>query len=165
MSDEDIFDVPDDDEAPSENAPKQPSNSEWARLRKELKEAKAAAKEAEELRAFKAEREKADREATVKTAFQELGLNPKHAKFYSGEGDVTPDAVRAWAVAEDFLQVEEGEAAEEPAPAAGFTPTVISEAKTVGSKVFSFDEFLELSKTDPGRANELWRAGRVEKIH
>jgi hypothetical protein len=154
---EDIFDLPDDDE---ETPAQKPRNNEAAALRKMEKDMKALSTELEELRTFKVEREKQDRGNAVTSAFQELGLNPKHAKFYSGEGDVTVDAIKAWAVAEDFLTVSEDEAAPE-APQPGFTPTVIEGSQAPGSKIYEFDEWMKLSQSDPTRAQQLWKAGRV----
>lgn len=156
MSDEDLDNPFDDEETPQE----QPRNNEAAARRKLEKEMKALSTELEDLRAFRAEREKQDRANSVSTAFQALGLNPLHAKFYTGEGDVTEDAVKAWAVENQFLRLEEGEAAPEPAPA-GFTPTVIEGSQALGGKVYPFDEWMTLSQSDPDKANAIWKAGRV----
>jgi len=158
MSD-DIFDVPDDDEvqAPPQDEAKQ--KREAADIRKRLKEAETLAKEVEELRVFKAEREKADRQNAVTGAFTALGLQPEWTKFFDGE-ETTEDAVKAWAVSNKFLQPAEDEPAPEPV-STGYTPTVI-EGSPIGSKIYSFDEWLKMSETDPAQANQLWKSNRVE---
>ena len=133
----------------------------FAQMRRELK---AMKQEAEELRAFKAQAEQQARTATVADVFKEVGLKPKHAKFYPTEGDVSPDAIKAWAVEEAFLEVEEGE--EVPAPPkqeTGFTPTVIGEGTPLGAKTYSFEEFEQLLQADPTKATRVWKTGLVAK--
>lgn len=156
MSDYDDLLDDDEDDKPE---PKAKDNAAFAQMRKELKDLK---KEADELRAFREEREKADRALAISEVFKEVGLNPKHAKFYQGD-EATPDAIKAWAVAEDFLQVNEDEA---PAPAPeqrGFTPTVINEGQALGTKVYTFEEYEELRKSDPQRAQKAREANRVQR--
>ena len=150
----DPFDAFDDEDSqeqadPPEESPAQKRlDREKAKLRKEL----------DELKAYKAEREKADRGASITATAAELGINPKHAAFYQDE-DASPEAIKAWAIANDFLAFAEGE---EPAevPTTGFTPTVI-EGTPPGSKIYEFDEWMKLSQTDPAKAAQLWTAGRV----
>jgi hypothetical protein len=162
MPDEDIFTVDDEDNSNTDDDAKR--NSEFARMRKELKDLKAIAKEAEELRTFKAEREQADKTTGVSTIVQELGLPPEWGKFYPGD-EVTPDAIKQWAIAEKFLQVDqESESAPPPpAPTTGFTPTVIEGTQPVGTKTYSVEEFMELQKVDPRKAEAVYKAGRLKK--
>lgn len=159
MPDEDIFDLSDDDEVPAPQAEAQ-RKREAADIRKRLKAAEALEKEVEELRTFRQEREKVDRQNAVSTVFKDVGLNPKWVGFYNAE-DFSPEAVKQWAIEQEFLQPVEGEPAPEPA-VAGFTPTVIAESASVGSKVYSQDEFMELLKTDPNKATQVHQAGRVK---
>lgn len=138
--------------------PKQ--NAAFAQMRKEKK---ALEKELSELRAFRQEQEKAQRTATVAEAFKQVGLQPDWAEFYQGE-DASAEAVRQWAIAKKFLQPAEGEPAPEPVapPTTGFTPTVIEGGTSLGSKIYTHDEFTEMLKTDQARAFQLYQAGRVK---
>jgi hypothetical protein len=79
--------------------------------------------------------------------------------LFDGE-ETTEDAVKAWAVSNKFLQPAEDEPAPEPV-STGYTPTVI-EGSPIGSKIYSFDEWLKLSEVDPAKANQRWTSNRVE---
>ena len=148
------------DDEESEEQPDPPEkNPAQQRLDREKAKLK---KENEELRAYKAEREKADHQATVQKTFAEVGLNPKWSEFYQGE-EATPEAVKAWALAKDFIQPSEDNNEEPAAPTTGFTPTVI-EGQPLGTKFYSFEEYEEIRKTDPMKADGLRRAGRVQKV-
>lgn len=154
-----IDDLLDGDE---ETTPDQPdtskTNAAFAQQRKELA---ALKKEAEELRSYRADRERADKTASTAEVFKGLGLNPKHAEFFTGE-EATEDAVRAWAVEKELLTPSEDEPEAAPAPETrAYVPTVISEGQVLGSKVWAFDDWMKLSQTDPAQANALWKAGRV----
>ena len=159
MSDDIDFDLSDDDEVP---APQDEARQkrEAAQIRKQLKQAEAQLSELEELRTFKAEQEKVARQNAVSTVFTEVGLNPKWAGFYNGD-DSSPEAIKQWAVEQEFLQPQEGEPA--PAPVStGFTPTVIAESAPTGSKIYSQEEFMDLLKTDQAKAMQVHAAGRVK---
>lgn len=151
----DSFDDEEDQEqeAQQEDPPaKQRLDREKAKLRKEL----------DELKAWKAEREKADRGATVAGIAKELGLNPRHAQFYQGE-DASPEAIKAWAVENEFLA---NDADAEPAAAptgADYAPTDIG-GLPVGTKMYSFEEYEDIRKSNPFKADELRRAGRVQPV-
>lgn len=129
------------------------------------KEQKALETELAELRAFKDERVKTDRENAIGTVFGEVGLNPKHAKLYAAlypEGDATTETVAQFA-SEYGLVTTEGEPVAAPeVPKPGFTPTVINEGTALGSKIYTNEEFAELLKTDPNKAFQLHQAGRVK---
>lgn len=144
--------------------PEESDNRSFAELRKAYgrleKQNKAAASELEELRAFKVEREQQERHQAIAATFTEIGLNPKHAKFYQGE-DATPEAIKAWAVAEDFLPAD-GELPEPAAATSGYTPTVITDPKTLGSRNYSVSEWKELARTNPDLAQRLHAEGRVD---
>ena len=162
MSDDDIeFDVPDDDEVSPAPQDRARQKREAAQLRKQLKEAEALKAEVEELRSFKAEQEKVARQNAVSGVFQEMGLNPKWAGFYNGD-TAEPEAVKAWATEMEFITPSED--APPPAPAStGFTPTVITDSAPVGSKIYDADEFTALLATDPKKAEQVYRAGRLKK--
>lgn len=131
-------------------------------LEKQLKAAQAKVAEAEQLQARLAEYEAKERTSSVTAAFQALGLNPKHAAFYPKDQESDPEAIKAWAVDNDFLTPEEDETPAPPAATPGFTPTVIAGSVPPGSKVLNNDEFGELLKTNPNEAFRLYQAGRVK---
>jgi len=159
MSDSDI-DALLDDEEESDNENKR-DNAAFAKMRKELKEAQKRAEAAE---ASAAEFAAKERTTVLTETFGSMGLNPKHAKFYPTEAEPTADAVKQWAVTEGFIQVEEGEQVERPKQEeAGFTPTVIQDARMIGTKVYDVQEFEQLARMDPKRAAEVYKAGRVKK--
>ncbi len=159
MSD-DIFDLPQDDEETPEAQPERRQDNQAAAAQRKLAKAE---KELEELRAFKAEREKVDRQNVVKNTFSELGLQPEWAEFYADE-EVTPESVKQWAVTKKLLQGgDEEPEPEAPAPSAGFTPTVIDGGNALGSKVYTFEEYEEVRRADPAKADQLRKAGRVQK--
>jgi len=150
-----------DDDEDEESTTENKSASAFAQMRKELK---ASKKELEELRVFKVEQEKVQRVTSVAEAFKGVGLNPKHAKFYPADSEPTPEAIKEWALAEDFIKAEEGEAEAPPPPEeAGFTPTVVSGGATPGAKVYTAEEFDQLMLTDPTKAMQVYKAGRVQK--
>lgn len=154
-------DVLDDDEVDTNREQDAATKRANAERRKQEKVLEA---EVTELRAFKADREKFDRENTIGTVFAEVGLNPKHAKLYAAlnpEGDATPQTVAQFA-ADYGLTTTEGEPVAVPeVPATGFVPTVITEGTALGSKMYSHEEFMELLQTNPEKAMQLHKAGRV----
>lgn len=160
MSDDDIFSGEDtEDETPEQ------SNVQQAQARLDREKAKLK-KEIEELRAFKAETEQQNRQRTATEVFQQVGLRPEWAEFFTGD-EVTPDAVKAWAVEKRFVQPSEDEPASEITPEAptGFTPTIITEASVPGSKVYSMDEFNKMmNEGQAEKAMKLWNSGKVAKL-
>ena len=158
-----LSDLLDDDEDDQTN-PQQDSKSKaaFAQMRKDLK---AAQTEAEEGRAWRAEREKSDRENAITGIFTEVGLNPKHAKLFSAlnpEGDPTAETVAQFA-AEYGLVTTAGEEVEAPEPRSpGFTPTVISEGQALGAKTYNAAEWLELSRSNQAEAQKVLASGRVD---
>ena len=151
----------DEDEQPEPKRETGKDNAAFAQMRKDLK---AAQKELEEARAYKVEREKADRETAITSVFSEIGLNPKHAKLFAianPEGEATPELVSQFA-AEYGLATTEGEAVEAPAPTErGFTPTVINEGQALGAKTYSVEEWRQLARDDPAQAEKVFNANRV----
>jgi len=150
------FELEDDEEETEPQPDPKQSNQLNAAQRKLAK----AEKELEELRQFKADQEKATRTNSITETFKEIGLNPKWAKFYQGE-EVTPETIKAWAVAEDFITLEATGSAETAEAPTGYTPTVIPEGQTLGAKVFTPAEFKELARSDPGQAQKVFNEGRV----
>ena len=144
-----------------DDSAEQRASREFARMRKELK---TSGEELETLRAFKVEREKVDREASISGVFQEVGLNPQHAKLFAAvnpDGEATAESVAKFAT--DYgLVTTEGKPVEAPKKGdRGFMPTVINEGQALGSKTYTHEEFMELLKTDPDKAIQLHQAGRV----
>jgi len=119
-------------------------------------------KELEELRAFKAEAEQRQRVDAVAQVFRNIGLKPKHAKFYPTDGDATEEAIRIWAISEELLE-DVGEEAEPMTSTgqSGFTPTVITEATTPAGKRYTREEFEEIMRENPERGRALAEAGKV----
>src|SRR3990167_10746802 len=147
----------DDEETETPPATDPKTNAAFAQQRKELA---ALKKEAEELRAFKAEREQADRKAGVEDTLKDLGVPARRAKYYPTDGEATPDAIKAWAIEEEFLALAEGE--EAPVPETrGYTPTVIAESHVLGGKNLTAVEWREIAKRDPGEGQRLLDQGRV----
>ena len=149
MSDEPF----DDDEEPEADQPA--ANREAAERRVARRDARIQ-KELEELRAYKAENEAANRKAQVKDVFQQAELNPRWADFYQGE-EATPEAVRAWAVQNELIQVED----EAPAPTTGYTPTVIESGHVPAGKTYTRKEMEEIARDNPARARALADSGKV----
>lgn len=150
----DPFDLDDDDEADQESGKERTPNALAAAQRKLSK----AEKELEELRAYKAEQDSRNRSNSVEEALKGLGVPERRAKYYPADADVTADAVRAWAVEEEFISLGENEAA--PAQS-GFTPTVVPEGQSLGGRVWSAAEWRDLARTNPAEAQRLHAEGRV----
>jgi hypothetical protein len=150
----DLLDGDEDTPEPAANKPK--TDNQLQAAQRKLNKAE---QELEELRAWRAEREGKDRTESIGTVFKELNLNPKHAKFYPPDAEVTEDAVRAWAVTEEFLNVEEG--GEPASDRGGFTPTVINESQALGSKQYSVQEWREIAMRNPAEGQQLLQRGRV----
>ena len=138
--------------------------------RKLEREAKAAATELEELRAFRAQVVEEKRESALGSAFKEVGLSPTHAKLFKALNpeieveSITPETVF------NFAKEYELVAAEQPAPDTstttesneGFTP--VSFGAPAPLKTYTIEEIRDLRKQ--GNLEEVNRAvkeGRVEK--
>lgn len=131
MSDE--YDDEYDDE---QQEPQERTSSEWARLRRAEK---AADKAKKELEAIKAEQ-----------AFFKAGLNPDDPKvkyFRKGyEGDLTPEAIKAEALAAGFLSAEEPPIDEAPIEA---TARIAAAASGIGETPME----LAVAEVDKAYAN------------
>ena len=149
-----------DDDEEQEDTQEQQSNASAAEKRLDREKAKLK-KEIEELRTWKQEREAADKARTVKEVFTEVGLNQKWADFYRGE-ETTPEAVKAWAVANDFLQIAEDAEPEPAAAPTGYTPTVIQGGEPPAGKMYTRAEMEEIARVNLPRARALADSGKVQ---
>ena len=165
---DEMFDESASDETDHEDArPESKPLTEARRVARKLeKQVQAYEKELADLRAYREEHVKAERNVVIESSFKEAGLNPKHAKLFSAlNPDVDPAAITKEAIAtfasEYSLAPEEGSVVEAPLQATGFVPTSTSMA-SAPSGVVSRDEWMRLSATDPVKAEALWSAGRVD---
>lgn len=158
------------DEEDTESKPTEDSKSfkelrsAYNRLEKQLKTLEP---ELTDLRAFRADREKVDRETAISGIFQQVGLNPKHAKLYAAlnsEGETTAESVAQFAAEYGLLTEEGGQVEAPPAVPAGAAPTVLAETTAPGSKVYSHDEFTEMlnNPATQAKAFQLYQSGRVK---
>lgn len=140
------------------DAPKAQQSSAFKQLRDHAKklerEAAAAAKERDELRAWKESRVQEDNSNALKGA----GLSPRQAdvflKFY---GDVTPENI-----AEFRRDVLGAEVEETAPPEEEFRPTGAVSAFGQEEKPLSKAEFEALWAKDPAKARAVAAAGRVQ---
>lgn len=136
MEDDDLFD-PLDEEDQEEAAPDP-----------------ATAKELQELRDFKTQKEEAERALAISEVFKEVGVNPAAAKLWAtlNDGDATPESVRSFA---DEYGLS--------AAKVGFTPTTFANTEAVpAKKKFSRDELAEIARQNPARAQQLAEAGKIQ---
>jgi hypothetical protein len=136
----------------------------WANKRD--REAKTFEKELEGLRDFKLSVESKQRIEAVKSAFDEVGLNPKHAALFAklnGENEVTVDTVKAFA-AEYELPTVQGEQVVTPDPkASGFTPVVTG--ATPDPSMLSLEDAQKLIREGKyDEAQKLYESGRIVKM-
>lgn len=106
------------------------------------------------------------REQAVQGAFTEVGLNPKHAELFkrlNTEGEVTVDAVKAFAAQYELATVQ-GEQVENPpaAPPAGFTPVTAGSPAPL-AKMSMDDVNKLLSDGQLAAVQEAFTKGLVEK--
>ena len=151
----------DEDDSQSDDKPEAKPNNQLSAAQRKLAKAE---KELEELRAFRAERVKSDRENSITKVFSEVGLDPRHARLFAAlnpEGEATAELVATFAN-EYGLVATTGEEVEAPAaPERGFTPTVIAEGQALGAKVYSVAEWRQLARDDPAQAEKVFDAKRV----
>lgn len=159
------------DETEGEKSP----NKNFADLRKAYnraeRERKALATEIEELRTFRTEVTEKETQAKVQHVFEEVGLNPAHAKLFKalnpevGSDGVTVETVAAFAK-EYALVTTTGEALPEPEQKPeGFKPVATTSGSSSGPAAMSLDEAKVL--IHQGRydeVNKLYQEGRVEKL-
>lgn len=164
------FDLEDEDDSNEDQSgsPKAGESKNFADLRKYARkmerERNAFEKELTELRDFKSSIEGERKEATIKSAFEEVGLNPKHAALFSRvhEGEVTVDAVKAFA-SEYELPTTEGAAVEPPVKEEpGFRP-VVTGTPTGAAKLSAEDIKKMLSSGEIEAVNKAYAEGRVER--
>lgn len=165
---DDIFDDDSTDVGSGTPAPAPAESQNLAEIRKWGKslerQLKAVTPELEELRAYRAERVKAEREAIITTTFKEVGLDERHGKLFAAlnpDTEVNAEAVTKFA-SEYGLPTTQGE--EVDAPSEGYSPPVVPSAIPGGLKKYTQAEVMALLRE--GKADEVSRAvkeGRVEK--
>lgn len=134
---------------------------EWSRERD--KAAKHAETEVKELTAYRAEILGQRREKAVAAAFEEAGLNPKHAALYLDlnedvdPADIQASDVQAFAKENGLVDVETPDIPRQES--GGYTPFTTSIGAELGP--ISLDEALRLP---PDEANKLFQRGRVERL-
>lgn len=154
--DPDLIEVGEEDSDPQKSSPFRQLRDYAKKLEKELK---AAQKEAEELRQFKAQREAEERKTAIIGALREIGLPEKHVELFQAvRPDVEPtvDAVRSFA--EEYGLVRPSATTES---GSGFSPAPPS-GVPAGSKRYSSDEWWELYRSNPAEAMKAAAEGRVE---
>jgi len=161
MQDEDLFDfVEEEPEPQADSNPVKQLRTHADKLEKQLK---ARDKELEELRSFRDEFNNKQRTEKVGSVFEELGLNPVHAKFWQLENpEAEPDAttVGKWAIENGFAQATEESEVKETT---GFTPTLTPEGSAPRGKRYTLDEWLNLSVSDPDEGARVLAQGRVDR--
>ena len=100
------------------------------------------------------------RQVEVSTVFRELGLSEKQATLFNGD-EVTPDAVKEWALQYDLIKPGDGE--EAPVKNEGFKPAAGFEVGD-GSKKLTKEQFTELSKTNESAAIQAVKEGRYTPV-
>lgn len=142
-----------------------------AEQRKHIKELEKRLKEAEPeldiLRKFKQEYDASQRESSIQEVFSELGVAEHAAKFYkleNPEGEVTKEAVAAWAVENQFASADSFSDVNKTDQ--GFTPTSHGESFATGIKQYNRKEWDKLLSTgnpaDLMEANKAVEQGRVD---
>jgi septal ring factor EnvC (AmiA/AmiB activator) len=152
-----------DDTGEGQDDQQQPQNSAFKQLRaharKLEKDLKDRDKELEDLRTFRQNLEKEQREGNAKSKFKALGLAEKQADLFltkNPEGDVTDDAVRTFAVEYGLITPSEDGSDDQ----SGFTPAP-ADGSPAGSKQLTNEEFWTLYGENPSAALEAAKKGRV----
>jgi len=144
----------DEDETPETK----PDNASAAKARIDRQKAKLQ-KELDELKAWKVERERADRDQAVKAALEAVGVDMRSVNFYQELIAAEDPAAALPSLKQKYLGEEE-EAT--PAPQAGFTPTVFEEATPAAAKRLTRQEWEDVMRENPARATALAEAGKVK---
>ena len=128
------------------------------------RENKALKQENDELVGFRGEVLKERKDKAIASSFEEVGLNPKHAKLFQALNpeveieQITPQSVAAFAAEYALVTTEGGEvAAPEPT---GYAPVTTGQASKVSA--LSRDEWIKLAQTDQLAAQKAWEDGRVD---
>ncbi len=165
MADDDLFDDPTDDTD---------DNRTIRELRARIKELEGSEKrlkklepELNELRTFKAEQEGRVRVSSAEKAFEAAGLPTGLADLFAEkhEGDITEDAVKAWAEQRGLTPAPKETPTEQPQPQPvvggfEFTPTVQG-APPAPQKMTALDAIAQFSG-NPQALAEAVRNGRIE---
>jgi hypothetical protein len=130
-------------------------------LEKEMKAAKKDLADLNDLRAYKAEQEAAKRTSALGNTFKDLGLPAQQAALYPPDAEATPEAIRAFAEQYGLLAPQEG--SPETPVETGFAP-VPPVGETIGAKVYTQEEWLALSATNPNAAMQILNEGRLAEV-
>lgn len=156
-----------------EDASEGSENKSFTELRKAYnrleKQLKSMTPELDELRTFKEERIRMERNTAIEATFKEAGLNAQHAKLFAAmnpDADPSTEAVVEFAksyglVADDFsASSEKGfEEANASDVEKGISP--ISTGSASSALGVEFDEWLKIASSNPDEAARLKKAGRV----
>lgn len=157
LDDGDGSDTGDNSPEPDESQNLKEVRAAW---RREKKQRTQFEKELAELRTFKEQYDKQQREVSVQQAFKDAELNPAHAKLFLALNpdvtEVTADAVKKFA-AENALTTVSGDEVEEPVQ--GFEPPPAGNPPLSGK--MSWEDFQKVQREDPIRARKLYEQGRV----
>lgn len=130
---------------------------------KALKEAQTAAAELEELRTFKAEREQAERTASLKDVFTGIGLSEAQIGLYPADAATDADAVKSWASQYGLVSTgTETESADDGSDK-GFVPVSAGLPRGGSGGKMSRADWIKLQQE--GRLDEAqaaFREGRVD---
>ena len=128
------------------------------------RERKTLTKELDELRAWKADREHADRSKSVTGVFSDLGLGEKQAELYmklNPEAEsVEPGDARAFA--EEYGWAVTSSDEESADTSAGFSPSQASSGIPAKGQRLSSEDFWKLVKENQAEALKMARDGRVD---
>jgi hypothetical protein len=156
----------DPDEESEEQQPTAEESKPFTELRKHARKLEKALKEREteldELRRFRQEREQREREQAIATTFEQVGLNPKHARLFAA---LNPNVEPTTEVVAQFAQEHDlvtGDAkVPEPQPAAAFAPTLPSGGAAPTVVITDPAEAAALAASDPARFAAMKATGQI----
>ena len=157
----------DDDDEDQTPTPAADKNKPFADLRKHArsleKQLKDATPELEALRAYKLERDEAERKGALKDVFTAVGLKEAQISLYPADAEPTEAAIRTWATQYELVPTgTDTNSVPAPAPAPqGFSPVVTGAGPTPRGKL-TRDEWLQVTAKDPARGRQLLESGQVD---
>jgi hypothetical protein len=121
---------------------------------------KAAAKELEELRKFRADFEARERQSKVRRLFNELNVRDGYAKWFPADVEPTAEAVAGWIRENaDLVGLEVSQEVEQ---AETFSPVSIG---IPPSTRLTHAQYKDLLNSDPARAIQAVNEGRVDGMY
>lgn len=163
--DDDLFDTDDQPEGKDESSSVVRSQrAHIKQLEKDLKAARKASEEVEDLRTFKAQYEQQQKATQARSVFTEAGLPDKLADLFvkvNADAEPTPEAVREFAEAYGLTPPQ-------PADQAPAAPAVQPFAPTVGGTPpapvqLTPDQIREIGVKNPAEALRLIAAGSLKQ--